>query len=261
MKTLTIQSFLFARKKWTAAKADAWLKKHHYKTPPVDETADFLRYRQASPAHFRKGTFITKELSAKSGIKAVMAKLKAERKTKKKAPRRTAPTRSSAPTPNKKQFLKAPKLPAVFVLLGKAKKLELNTGHSLSVRIGAGHWDLFTDEIGKKLYIFEHSKHYAAKKSAAHKAQAKALYKRWSDFEPDSEYVIRPAVPKDWRHTGNTVLSIVYSSDKWTGKNTSYFHHFDRPPKIITGLDSKKIVRAVFISGQNIKVTKRGIEG
>lgn len=266
MKKLTIQSLLFARGKWTPAKAAAWLKKHNYKTPPVDANVDFLRYRQASPAHFRKGSFITKELSKDGTIKAIMAHLKTRpnKISPQTGKRRTLAAGSSAPKPNKKRPLKpigtsAPQISPVLVRLGTVKKIELSTKNHLQFG-SRPHWDLFANDTGKCLYIFEHSKHYAAK-SAAHKAQAVALYKRWSDFEPDTEYTIRPRALYWKTDKSRNATAIVYRSDKWTDKQTDYIHRFDQPVQITTGIDSKRVLRAVALIGKNIKITKRGIEG
>jgi hypothetical protein len=50
---MTIQSIIFAKSKWSQARAEKWLKSKGYKITfhgkPVDETANFYRYRQARP--------------------------------------------------------------------------------------------------------------------------------------------------------------------------------------------------------------------
>lgn len=73
-KSTEVQSLLFLRTKWTPAAAMKWLSAHGYKTPAVDKTADYYRYRQSPPFNFRKGTFRTITLGAAArGIKAVIA--------------------------------------------------------------------------------------------------------------------------------------------------------------------------------------------
>jgi hypothetical protein len=65
---------MFLRTKWTPAAAKGWLSAHGYKTPEVDTTAEYHRYRQAPPFSFQKGTFRTITLGAAArGIKAVIA--------------------------------------------------------------------------------------------------------------------------------------------------------------------------------------------
>ena len=70
---MKIQSILFDRAQWTAGRAKKWLRGHGAKTPKVDATADNLRFRQAPPFHFKKGSFRTKTLDQPMGIKAVVA--------------------------------------------------------------------------------------------------------------------------------------------------------------------------------------------
>ena len=85
-----VQSLLFtlkakpATQNWTVAKARAWLKKHGYKTPKVDSTDDYLRFRQKPTFSFNAGTFRT--ITFGKGIKAVIARPRAD--TKKPAAKR-----------------------------------------------------------------------------------------------------------------------------------------------------------------------------
>lgn len=73
-KSTEVQSILFLRTNWTPAAAKKWLSAHGYKTPAVDKTADYYRYRQSPPFNFKKGTFRTITLGAAArGIKAVIA--------------------------------------------------------------------------------------------------------------------------------------------------------------------------------------------
>tara|TARA_E500000305_G_scaffold39550_3_gene30279 strand:+ start:1020 stop:1280 length:261 start_codon:yes stop_codon:yes gene_type:complete len=62
---LEVQSVIFDKRlKWTTGKAKNWLLKNNYKTQfygkPVDETINYLRYRQKAPHHFK--SYITKRL-------------------------------------------------------------------------------------------------------------------------------------------------------------------------------------------------------
>ena len=69
----TIQTLIFARDKFTAARALAWAKEHGFASPKgADETEDNLRVRQRDPGAFLEGSFRTIELAP--GIKAVIGR-------------------------------------------------------------------------------------------------------------------------------------------------------------------------------------------
>jgi hypothetical protein len=73
------QTILFDRSKWNASAAEKWLSRHSKKTPEVDETARYLRYRQRPPEDFQRGTFRTIPFGH-GGIKAVIGVPKEIRK-------------------------------------------------------------------------------------------------------------------------------------------------------------------------------------
>ncbi len=59
---LKIASVLFPRAKFTAAQARAWLKKNRFRAgtlEPAGPKSRHLRFRQAAPAEFQKGSFVT----------------------------------------------------------------------------------------------------------------------------------------------------------------------------------------------------------
>ena len=66
-----VQTIIFDRKLFNGHSARAWLRKHNFKTPKTEKTANFLRYRQSEPKMFHKDSFRTLEF--KKGIKAVVA--------------------------------------------------------------------------------------------------------------------------------------------------------------------------------------------
>lgn len=57
--TTTVQSVLFDKEKWTAARARTWLKDHDFKSVDLDETEERLRFRQRDPGDFQTGSFRT----------------------------------------------------------------------------------------------------------------------------------------------------------------------------------------------------------
>jgi hypothetical protein len=65
-----IQSVIFNKDKWNIKDAKAWLKDHDYKSPKVDETENFFRFRQTRP--LKKFNYATKKLG-KTGIELIIA--------------------------------------------------------------------------------------------------------------------------------------------------------------------------------------------
>lgn len=70
---MTIQTIIFDKEQFDAAKAKEWLASNDFNNPGADETTDSLRYRQREPNEFQEDTFRTVEIA--EGIKAVMGKL------------------------------------------------------------------------------------------------------------------------------------------------------------------------------------------
>ena len=64
-----IQSIIFNKQKWNIKDAKSWLKDHDYKSPKVDEAANFLRFRQTKP--LKKYSYITKKLG-NTGIELII---------------------------------------------------------------------------------------------------------------------------------------------------------------------------------------------
>jgi hypothetical protein len=77
----TIQSLIFDKEKFTEAEAKAWAKDHDFKNSDVDVTTDSIRLRQKDPGAFKDGSFRT--IPLKTGVKAVIGKLKDTKKTEK----------------------------------------------------------------------------------------------------------------------------------------------------------------------------------
>lgn len=50
---MTVQSIIFNKQKWSQLEAERWLASHGFKSTfyrkPVDETANYYRYRQSKP--------------------------------------------------------------------------------------------------------------------------------------------------------------------------------------------------------------------
>lgn len=83
------------------------------------------------------------------------------------------------------------------------------------------------------------------------------LYQRWSEFEPASGSLGKP--PRGFLFKVDRAQSIVYSSDKWVGRNRNYIHEFTSLP--IVWANRKTDPTLLVLTGGRIKVQKRGITG
>lgn len=76
--TLTTQSVLLSRDRFTLASAKKWIKKHDFKVTfyrkEAEKTENYFRFRQMAPSRFKKDNYVTKEIS--DGVKLVLGELK-----------------------------------------------------------------------------------------------------------------------------------------------------------------------------------------
>ena len=76
--TLTTQSVLLSRDRFTLSSAKKWIKKHDFKLTfyrkEADVTENYFRFRQMAPTRFKKNNYVTKEIS--DGVKLVLGELK-----------------------------------------------------------------------------------------------------------------------------------------------------------------------------------------
>lgn len=162
--------------------------------------------------------------------------------------------------------------------MGKKKPLKIDPvlvclGQALEVRIGdiLYKWKvkekmgLYSSVDGKKLFILQMAPkkitpaEFMAKidSNQAKVDKAVALYERWHEYEPVSGSILVP--PRGFLFDVGRATSILYNSDKWTGKKTRYVHEFKQPP--IGWVNSKKAPKALVLTGGNIRVKAEGITG
>lgn len=74
---LKTQSVLIYKDYFTKSQAKSWIRKHDFKLTfygkEVEETENFYRFRQMAPSRFKKGKYVTKEIS--DGVKLVLGNL------------------------------------------------------------------------------------------------------------------------------------------------------------------------------------------
>ena len=75
---MTVQSLLFPTDKWTAEQASAWIDQHDdFEDYGMDETDQYLRFRQADPGRFADGSLRTIDLGG--DIRAIVGRPKSEK--------------------------------------------------------------------------------------------------------------------------------------------------------------------------------------
>jgi hypothetical protein len=76
MTPTTVQTFLFDRKIWTAAKARAWLRRNKKIVGRLVEKPNFWHFRQLPPDLFRPRSFRTIQIPGRGGIMATIGHLR-----------------------------------------------------------------------------------------------------------------------------------------------------------------------------------------
>lgn len=196
-----VQSVLLPVEVFTEKKAVKWVADHGFKTDKLDKTDRFFRFRQADPKTFKAADFRTKTIDKKRGIKIVIGH---EKK-------------------------KAVKNPAINVLvdLGRCDGFEVAKKKEI-VFSAKQNYRLLSTADGRILYALKGKMRtvHDPDKSPVEK-QAEKLYSRWSDFEPDKEYMLQVG-KLIWKKAGEAT-KIFYTSDKWSPRKklTAYVHDFE----------------------------------
>ena len=168
-KSTEVQSFLFEKQKWSVTAAKKWLLDHGKKSPKVETTPEYHRFRQAPPFQFEKGTFRTIPIGAKAkGIKAVIA-----------VPRLKKNPESKRNPPNQKTS--KPWLPATLVDLADPISIDLEDGRQLKFPRG-GRWAMCSNKSGTEIWILSRR---GAKQVRATDEQAEDLYEKFTGYEHD----------------------------------------------------------------------------
>lgn len=234
-KSTEVQSVLFNKAEWTPSEARKWLASHGYKTPAVDTTADYHRYRQSPPFDFEQGTFRTITLGAAArGIRAVIA-----------VPRtKTNPAR------------KSPWVPTLLVDLADAKSVDLEGGEQLKFPF-SGNFAMCATRSGRELWIVSRK---GGKNVRTTDEKGEALYESFTGFEHDDVGRMIQITPKNMIRIGRA-MNIVYRSDKFSrsGDTSDYIHAFNAYPTV--SVDNVKRPKIVALRGGRIRVTKEGIKG
>lgn len=234
---------MFDRKKWTVSQAKRWLSDHGYKTPQVDTTAEYHRFRQRPPFDFQRATFRTIAFG-KRGIKAVVAV-----------------PRSAKPNPSKRATTRTPKqkrarVPKLLVDIADAISIDLEGGDTIKFPV-AEKWALCAARSGTELWILSRQ---GAKTVAISDKKAESLYEKFTGWEHDEQGLMVNRNPPSLKHLGRC-MNIVYRSDKFSasGDKHRYVHAFNIYPTVSADRPNKPTILA--LRGGRIHIKQEGITG
>jgi Mor family transcriptional regulator len=235
-KSTEVQTVLFDKERWTVSAAKKWLRDHGYKTPSVDTTSEYHRFRQLPPSRFQNGTFRTINFGKNTGIKSVIAVPK------------------TLPNPQNKK--KKPWLPALLIDLAVPISVDLESGEQLKFPL-RGKYSMAANRAGTEIWILPKGD---SKNVRATDDRGEKLYEQFTGFEHDDLAKLVKVSPKSMVRIGRA-MNIVYRSDKFArpGNKSDYVHPFEHYP--IVSVDNIKHPSIVAIRGGRIKVTKEGITG
>jgi len=231
------QTVLFDAEKWTVAKARKWLKEHNMKSPRVSREGNYLRFRQAPPNRFTVGSFRTKTIDRKMGVKLVIGCPKSGKK------------------PARRKINPSPSIPKILVFLGRAVELSFADDTVFKWR---GSYAVLANPEGTRLYILKTSKKKDVDVSdTASVDKARGLYSRFTEFESEKSELVSTTSARLTKI--GLADHIVYESNKWSGKKIEYIHEFTRRPAVWADHQTKPT--ALVLVGIGIKVKKEGITG
>jgi hypothetical protein len=269
-KSTEVQTVLFDKERWTVSAAKKWLRDHGYKTPSVDTTSEYHRFRQRPPFQFQKGTFRTINFGKNTGIKSVIAVPRTPTdKRPKKLKKEKFPSKRRVLHPelppclpgggckeNPQNKKKKPWLPALLIDLAVPISVDLESGEQLKFPL-RGKYSMAANRAGTEIWILPKGD---SKNVRATDDRGEKLYEQFTGFEHDDLAKLVKVSPKSMVRIGRA-MNIVYRSDKFArpGNKSDYVHPFEHYP--IVSVDNIKHPSIVAIRGGRIKVTKEGITG
>lgn len=151
-------------------------------------------------------------------------------------------------------------IPSILTELGFLVSVTYETGDEAITftfpKRGKMRMILACDGKGKNLYCMRMKPGGKKPRNSKSLSNAAKRYRLWSGYDVDS-YRSLAVTERKLTNAGN-ITEIVYSSDKWDGWH-EYVHKFKHTTRI--KLDNHEDPKMVHITGSQLKVTKRGIEG
>jgi hypothetical protein len=237
-KSTQVQSVIFKRDKWTAKKAQQWLKDHGYNVSPPDSTEEYHRFRQLPPFQMQEDTFRT--IPFGKGIKAIIA-----------VPKKN-PIKHLVKAKNR--YRKISRIPSLLIDLADARFIEIEDDREMKFPL-SGNFALCTTQAANEIWILSRK---GSKKISSTEIKTPKIFEKFTGYEAENigNVIKFPAMVLE---PIGSAISIAYRSDKFSNKPNDYIHIFDNPPTV--SVDQRKKPKIVALRGGKIKVTAEGIRG
>lgn len=155
------------------------------------------------------------------------------------------------------------KLPKVLCGLGRAISVECgDTKYKWTTKDKV---QLYSSTNGKTLYCLKVVKLKTDKTDFTRRIEQNQtavnagvkLYEKWHEFDAATGDVMK--TPRGFLFNIGRATSLVYASDKWSGKVKHYIHEFKSTP--IVWVNNKTAPTVLILTGGRINVKKEGITG
>lgn len=151
--------------------------------------------------------------------------------------------------------VKPPSIPSVLVELGRAIELDSDTWTwTWNQR---DNWSVTASSDGKRIFLFKRppQKNKVASPKNRYIKRGERFYRVFNRRKADE--VFKGSVHELKKRVGRAI-HVVYESNKF-GPKRQYIHTFDAQP--IVWVDKENLPKIVALTGGDIRITKRGIEG
>lgn len=150
-------------------------------------------------------------------------------------------------------------IPNAVAILGKAISIQVQSGDEIYEYAFKRKHIFVSDGAGKRIWIFPVQKTGKTSKKPSQSTMLRVAdrYSDFTDFDPNS--VEQHKVTESKLKPVGRLLSIVYESNKWTGKSGRYIHDFKTPP--LVKMDNDDDPKMIEISGGKLRIKPEGIIG
>lgn len=146
-----------------------------------------------------------------------------------------------------------------LVLLGRVIVIEWTAkdGDAWKADFDRDNLALLTNATGTALFMvpWKKSKSVNMPKWKKEKKQ----FETWSELEADSGF--QATIPRDTLFVCGTITSIIYESDKWTGRKELYEHAYEKPVKFYEDRKKNPVAFGALHERGKKLVSSRGLIG
>lgn len=149
--------------------------------------------------------------------------------------------------------MRAPSVPRMVVELGRA--IEVDGTEWIWTWNTRDNWVVASSVSGNRLYLFKKPGETVDNPKSDLFKRGSKLYRAFTRHSVDKTKKGTVAVPR--KQVGRAI-HVVYESAKF-GKTAHYIHTFDKQP--IVWVDKPNLPKIMVLTGGDIRITRRGIEG